>query len=146
MPPSELEVARRHHATMDLVPSMPSYRILTLRQPWAWALVTGLKDVENRSWTTRYRGLLFIHAARTLDQAGMLALGAPKQLCRGAVVGSVQLVDVVQDYPSPWAQPSHWHWVVSDPKVLEEPLPMKGRLGLWRARLPRAVVKRCQPD
>jgi hypothetical protein len=29
---------------------------LSVRQPWAWLIVNGYKDVENRSWTTHYRG------------------------------------------------------------------------------------------
>jgi ASCH domain len=29
---------------------------LSVRQPWAWAIVSGYKDVENRSWPTNYRG------------------------------------------------------------------------------------------
>jgi hypothetical protein len=35
-------------------------RTLTVRQPWAWAIARGHKDIENRSWTTRYRGPIAI--------------------------------------------------------------------------------------
>jgi hypothetical protein len=38
-------------------------KVLTIRQPWAHAILHLGKDVENRSWRTRYRGLLLIHAA-----------------------------------------------------------------------------------
>ncbi len=41
--------------------------ILSVRQPWAYLLAAGIKDVENRSWTTRYRGELFIHASKQFD-------------------------------------------------------------------------------
>jgi hypothetical protein len=44
---------------------------LSVRQPWAWAIVSGYKDVENRSWPTNYRGTLFIHAGQRLDRAGL---------------------------------------------------------------------------
>jgi hypothetical protein len=37
---------------------------LTIKNPAAAAIVGGLKDVENRSWITKYRGPLLIHAAR----------------------------------------------------------------------------------
>lgn len=40
-------------------------RILSVRQPWAWALVDGWKDVENRSWRTAYRGPI---AIQDIDQ------------------------------------------------------------------------------
>ncbi len=37
---------------------------LSIRQPWAWLVVSGTKDVENRTWTTQYRGWLLIHAGQ----------------------------------------------------------------------------------
>ena len=39
-------------------------RTLSIRQPWAWLVATGIKPIENRKWTTRYRGPLAIQAAR----------------------------------------------------------------------------------
>ena len=38
-------------------------KALTVCQPWAWAIVEGHKSVENRRWSTAYRGLLLIQAA-----------------------------------------------------------------------------------
>lgn len=46
---------------------VPEMRALTLRQPWPWAIAEQGKNVENRPWRTRYRGLLAIHAGRALD-------------------------------------------------------------------------------
>ena len=43
-------------------------KILTVRQPWASPIVAGLRDVENRSWRTKYHGRLGIHAAIGFDQ------------------------------------------------------------------------------
>ena len=42
-------------------------KVLSIRQPWAWLVVSGLKDVENRTWTTDYRGVVYIHAGKTFD-------------------------------------------------------------------------------
>ena len=39
-------------------------RILTLWEPWATLMAIGAKRIETRSWATRYRGPLAIHAAR----------------------------------------------------------------------------------
>jgi hypothetical protein len=36
--------------------------VLTVRQPWCWAIVHGGKPVENRSWAVRYRGPVWLHA------------------------------------------------------------------------------------
>ncbi|WP_323985912.1 ASCH domain-containing protein [Microbacterium plantarum] len=44
-------------------------RILTVRQPWAWAIIHGGKDVENRvrNIAGGYRGPVAIHVAREID-------------------------------------------------------------------------------
>lgn len=44
-----------------------SVKALTVKHPWAWAIINGGKDVENRSQRTNYRGRLYIHAGKTLD-------------------------------------------------------------------------------
>jgi len=42
-------------------------KAILIRQPWAWLIVHGYKDVENRTWSTKYRGPILIHAGKTLD-------------------------------------------------------------------------------
>ena len=66
-------------------------KALSIRQPWAWAIIHAGKDVENRPWGTRYRGPLLIHASKTLDQEGrawietVLGIEVPPVLPRGGV-------------------------------------------------------------
>jgi hypothetical protein len=113
-------------------------RALTVRQPWAWAIVSGEKDVENRSWATPHRGRIWIHAAVNPangtdgkhDTKVMLkALG--DRAVYGAIIGSVDLVDVITDSPSDWAMPGNYHWVLRDPIALPAPVACKGALQLW---------------
>lgn len=123
--------------------AVPPLRALTVRQPWAWAILHGGKDVENRSWRTSYRGTLAIHAAAQFDAAGIPAFARTRALAaysaaleRGvvelaAIIGTVELVDCVRDSTSPWAQPDVWHWLLADPRPLERPIRCSGRLGLW---------------
>ena len=40
-------------------------RALSIRQPWAWMIVHGGKNIENRSWNTKFRGRFLIHASAT---------------------------------------------------------------------------------
>lgn len=40
---------------------------ISIRQPWAWLVVNGFKDVENRGWATSHRGPIQIHAGLTFD-------------------------------------------------------------------------------
>lgn len=172
-------------------------KVLSVRNPWSHLILRGGKDVENRTWTTNYRGRLYIHSSgdeewdfpdevlefvlspefkkrpayierlRRLDQS---VLGHYQKLAQAngfdisnsdedfalftqlieksaekysfflnrAIVGYVDLVDVVKDSPSPWAQRGAYHWVLEKPVVLDTPvLQVKGRLGLWSYELPK---------
>lgn len=92
-------------------------RALSIRQPWAWLIVNGHKPVENREWSTSFRGPLVIHAGVTLTRryytevldslrAGQLPgaaeLPAYDQLERGGIVGMAELVDCVEQHGSPY--------------------------------------------
>lgn len=110
---------------------------LSIRQPWAWLIVSGAKDIENRSWETDHRGPLWIHAGTTkakrddLDAAEEF-LGYPvptEKLLYGGVIGRVILKDCVRDHSSPWfCGPVGW--------VLASPVRLgfrrcPGKLGLF---------------
>jgi hypothetical protein len=114
---------------------MANMKILTVRQPWASLIVAGIKDVENRSWRTTYRGRLGIHAAMRFDQDALDAYGhlLDDDLPLGALVGSVTLTDCITDSRSEWAEPGQWHWILTDAKKRVRPKPMTERLGLWQA-------------
>lgn len=131
---------------------------ITIVQPWAWLVVHGRgakigggKDVENRSWTTRYRGPILIHAGArcSLDvryDAEMFVLRTfgveamrrmPRQLVAaydfGCIIGRATLVDVLAPTSTPtrpWHMPGQFGFVLEG----AEPLPLrpcKGQLGLW---------------
>jgi activating signal cointegrator 1 len=57
-------------------------KVLTLHQPWASLVALGVKTIETRSWSTKYRGPLAIHAAGTT--AGFDALPGD---CEGTTEG-----------------------------------------------------------
>jgi len=121
-------------------------RVLTICQPWAWAIAAGYKRVENRSWSTGYRGPLWIHAG--LNRRWMHAVGelrdagfdVPDDLVFGAVVAVCELVDVVhydqrnlfsdlrQDYFASGPE----CWVLTRIRPLSEPLSCSGKQGLWK--------------
>jgi hypothetical protein len=105
--------------------------IISIRQPWASAIFHADKDVENRSWFTDYRGRLWIHAARTLDHDHDPRLRfLLDDLPLGVILGSVELVDVVTDSRSSWAQRDAFHWLLADPRTLATPIARRGRPGL----------------
>lgn len=82
----------------------PGEKVLSVRHPFAWMICQGYKPCENRTWTVRHRGLLWIHAARQSDELTdqeVETLALPKAALEaavndvsttaGAVVGAVYL-------------------------------------------------------
>ena len=43
---------------------------LAVKQPWASLICSGIKDIENRTWQTDYRGRLYIVASSTNVNSG----------------------------------------------------------------------------
>lgn len=126
-------------------------RILTVRQPWAWAIIHGGKDVENRvrNIAGSYRGPIAIHSAATTVAAfdGRHADLWPFDMQKhvfGAIIGVIELVDVHHDdgpgpYDDPngccastWHEDGQWHLVLANPRPLAEPIPYRGGRGLRR--------------
>jgi hypothetical protein len=113
-------------------------RVLTIRQPWAWAIIHGGKDVENRSWPTKHRGPLLIHAGNAFEPDGyevvkQFATQPPppgNDFIHGAIIGVVELADCVQDSDSEWAVIGQWHWCLRHPEPFDPAVPCPGKLGL----------------
>ena len=123
-------------------------RCLTVRQPWAWAIVAGLKSIENRSRRTSHRGPLLIHAGVSrcelkveIVEGWKLRYGVDRPpddaLVFGAIIGQVDLVDCVPlaelSEPSAWAT-GPWCWILANPRAIK-PQAASGKLGLWEADL-----------
>jgi hypothetical protein len=123
----------------------PGVLVLTVRQPHAHLLIhgsptAGLKDVENRSKRTRYRGTLLIQASAKVDHAayaGYIADGVElppaDELVTGAIIGSVQITGCVRDSRSRWAIQGYWHWLTAVPRPAEPVIPLKGQLSMFGA-------------
>ena len=113
-------------------------KALSIRQPWAWAIMHAGKDTENRTWPTRFRGRFFVHASKKVDTEAItylrnaMGLNVPdvKDLPGGCVVGTVELVDCVDTSDSDWFG-GPWGFVLRDPKAFPYPVPCKGRLGFF---------------
>ncbi len=131
---------------------------LSIRQPWAWAIVHAGKDIENRDWPTRFRGPVCIHAAKGMtrdeyqhaNRAIQRAVGpvsqdwldrwlgvtaAPARLERGGVIGVAEVVDCVEVSQSPWFF-GRYGFVLQNARPVDF-IPVKGALGFfdWRANL-----------
>lgn len=120
-------------------PDGDDVRVLTVWQPWAWATIHAGKSPENRSRYTSYRGLLLIHAGRTVDPDGIEFLRSAgitvpaEALTGGQIIGSVQLADCIRGSTSQWAREGKWHWMVEDPRPATTPLACRGQRTLFSA-------------
>jgi len=131
-------------------------KALSIRQPWAWLIVNGWKDVENRKWATKFRGPVFIHASKTMTKNDFAEcriflsgfsegwdiigfLGDGRGLERGGIIGEATLVDCVQEYESRWFV-GPYGFVLSNPKPVDF-VPCLGRLNFFDVNPPDALSK-----
>lgn len=118
---------------------------LSVKQPWAWLLAHGWKNIENRSWKTEVRGRFLIHAAKTMTRgdyqacvlfvAGFspsLALKMPGfgSFERGGIVGEAVILDCVDHHGSEWFCGPHG-FVIGEARPLPF-YPCAGKLGFFK--------------
>lgn len=129
---------------------------ISLLQPWATLVVIGAKTIETRSWSTRHRGPILIHASQgkaggifSEDLTFKKYIPDFKALPFGSVIGSVHIDTILRvedfdisdaamntlsmeekafgDYSS-----GRYGWVLTDPVAFKKPIPARGMPGLWR--------------
>lgn len=118
-------------------------KAISVRQPWAWAIIHGGKDIENRNWKTNMRGRVAIHASAGMTRAEYeedcksihkrkpnIKIPAYEDMARGAIIGTVEIIDCVEDSKSIWYT-GYIGFVLKRPKKLPEPIICKGALKFW---------------
>lgn len=129
-------------------------KALSIRQPWAWAIINAGKDIENRSWPTKFRGPVCIHAAqgmtrdefngfvRTIHGVSIVrpfptgaTVPSPSELPRGGIIGVAEIVDCVEASDSPWFF-GRYGFVLRNVRAVPF-IPVKGTLQFfdWRGRV-----------
>lgn len=108
-------------------------KALTVHQPWAKLIVSGLKRIENRIWPTSHRGPLLIHAGKSRASLGLHETGADPSLTFGAIVGVVDVVNCVpvSEVAGEEFAEGPWCWVLANAIRLDEPIACDGLQGLW---------------
>lgn len=119
-------------------------KAISVKQPWAWLIVNGYKDIENRSWDTKYRGAVLIHASKGMTRADYdaakaicdslpplqrIVLPAFDKLERGGIVGYTHITGTTRESASPWFfGPVGFQLSGSKPLPFQ---PLKGRLSFF---------------
>ncbi len=122
-------------------------KALTLIQPWASLIVDDRKKTETRSWGTKYRGPLLIHAGAKINsvvcrEAGYDVLAIPIRalLCIVELVDCFrftgeQETDGLEDRRWGDFSPGRWGWRLRVLHRFERPIEARGSLGLWECSL-----------
>jgi hypothetical protein len=112
-------------------------KALSIRQPWAWLVASGVKDIENRTWDTRYRGMVLIHAGKALDVDGFRnwPLGCTREtahtLGMGGIIGVALLTGTGTRWLSTWYEGAPNIGWRMDAAARLPFSPLKGSLGLF---------------
>lgn len=122
-------------------------KVLTIRQPWATLIMRGDKRFEFRSWQTKYRGELLIHAGKGIDKEAVNRLEKylPKDLPLGKILGKVMLVDCIRMSPefkeellkensdiyTKSSFNENFGWQLENVQVFDVPIDAVGHLSLW---------------
>lgn len=113
-------------------------RALSLKQPWAYLVCMGIKDIENRTRNTKYRGPVYIHASKSFDLGAYhrlrlwgIELPEPQAYIRGAIIGEVNITGSVDDHPSRWFWGPYGYTLVAA-ELYQQPIPCRGMLGFFR--------------
>lgn len=117
---------------------------ISIRQPWAWAIICAGKDVENRDWRTPFRGPVCIHAAKKWGKAEKLDVDFVEKMTAtqleaepllGGIIGVAEIVDCVEASESPWFF-GRYGFVLRNARPVDF-IPVKGVLGFfdWRKRV-----------
>jgi len=133
--------------TLATMPPIPELAI-SVRQPWAWAIIYAGKDIENRSRATSVRGPIAIHASKAMTMAeynedastiaAITGIKPPRHnssyIQYGGIIGTTNIIDDVIRSSSPWFFGPHGY-VLEGSAPLPLFFPTRGRLGFfnWRS-------------
>lgn len=131
-------------------------KVLSLTEPFATLIKEKKKLIETRSWKTKYRGELYIHASltkipkTTLEQENLMSLVKDIPLNYGYIICKCKLVDCIymtKEYVEDMKKNNHqeyicgeyaegrFAWILEDIEPLKERIETKGHLGVWNCEL-----------
>ena len=136
-------------------------KAITIRQPWALLIALKAKKFETRSWQTKYRGPIAIHASKTIDYEACSYPEIQEILFKngfyttsliptGCVIATAVLTDCYkvtkdksttaettgdiineQEYPFGDYTEGRFAWKLDQVQLMTKPIPAKGKLSLW---------------
>ena len=126
-------------------------KVISLTEPFATLIKEKKKRIETRSWKTSYRGELYIHASSTRvpkewkENKELMNL-VQEELTFGKIICKCNLVDCIEmteewidkikkeqpeEYVCGIYEKGRYAWILEKIEPLEEPITVKGHLGIW---------------
>lgn len=126
-------------------------KVISIIEPWASLIKEGRKKIETRSWKTNYRGKIYIHASlkkvpKNNERINnLLSLLKDKNFKYGSIIAEAEIIDCIymdemflekiknnpQEYICGEYSIGRYAWILDNIKILPEPIPAKGSLGIW---------------
>ncbi len=136
---------------------------ISIKQPWAWLIAAGWKDIENRSQCFKHRGAIALHASKvavdedeqrfaydlfvheyqsrskyddgsSTSKAMQFSYATdPNAGSLGAIIGVGTIVGCVHESESRWYMGEHG-LVINNPTLFDSPIPWRGALGIWELK------------
>ncbi|MDE1766500.1 MAG: ASCH domain-containing protein [Thaumarchaeota archaeon] len=128
-------------------------KCLSVSQPYANLIMQGKKTIELRTWNTKFRGEFLVHAPLKIKTKACKKLGIDEEKIEtGVIIGRAELYDVKayktldevkSDYNKHLASREffdhRYGFLLKNPKKLRVPIPYKGRLGFFEAKLSKKI-------
>ncbi|MEQ6855279.1 ASCH domain-containing protein [Lysinibacillus capsici] len=141
-------------------------KALTIQQPWALLIALKLKEFETRSWQTKYRGPIAIHASKTINYEACSVPEIKELLIKygfynidliptGCVIATAVIVDCYKvtkdrgataeiiggyitecEYLLGDYTEGRFAWKLEQVQMMTTPVPAKGKLSLWEWERP----------
>ncbi len=123
-------------------------KVLSIKEPFATLIKDGVKIYETRSWKTNYRGEIYIHASLSLSKSERVESAnkyLKSEIRPGFILCKCELVDCIpmtdefikyinketSEYDYGLYSEGRYAWKLKVLEVLDEPIPAKGKLGIW---------------
>lgn len=123
-------------------------KVLSIKEPFATLIKDGVKIYETRSWRTNYRGKIYIHASLSLSKSERVESAnkyLKSEIKPGFILCKCELVDCIpmtdefikyinketSEYDYGLYSEGRYAWKLKVLEVLDEPIPAKGKLGIW---------------
>jgi hypothetical protein len=125
------------------------FKCLSLKQPYAELLVSGMKTIEVRKWKTKFRGQFLVHESKNIDEKACKRLKIDQaKIVTGAVVGKASLYYVIsygsknsflrdknKHFASSTYDKPKFGFLVYQAERFDTPVPIRGKLGFFNVEL-----------